>query len=614
MARKLKLLPPNSESGTAKQDAAIYRLSEDVLALIFYELLWSRAPHQRCTSPPVLPLSHVCQLWRRASINNKRLWSYIPLFSPELATLFLKRSYPIDVSVFILSGYRENDDRYSSAITEVLSHPGRIRSLVNWAWGSSGMWTASTCTPDDLAPLSPLEVLGIYRTQVDHSTLAQLATCTHLRSLTLSAMHYIDFAKPIACAALTDLCLCSCSIGLSSFHILMISTPALQKLALFRTGFMIDGPTTNTRDVALPPILTDVYLVGSIWFIFGFLQKFSISNDTNINAHFVDVAELGFKPPHDAGPADPSISTAAWIAHQSARITRAEDLMHSMDHESAGFNRLLSSFHSDVSLVISSHSDDSIELLFVSRVIDVLGLTSTHAPVSLSFYYPSIETMASITYNCLCDMQMPKSVLEFCLQSSLRMPVLESILLYLIHLCESQNPPAKRLEIRGSEARLHCETLNETIVLLSEVWPDLCIEKVEEPSTDEDDDESSSDTGEATTESGDSEDMQWEGKSLTSADDEGEVSGESDDEEDAHHAFVSHDMYAGEEEDERRFHVSSDDEEFDDNEDDDEDEEASSEVCFGDGGLLSRDEGQDTYTEDGSGEEMGQDEAEMADE
>ncbi|KZV65558.1 hypothetical protein PENSPDRAFT_756434 [Peniophora sp. CONT] len=166
----------STDSSLLDGDGVACRLSEDILSLVFYELLWSRAPHQRCKHPPVLPLSQVSTIWRRAAITHKRLWSYIPMSSPEIAALFLERSKPIDVFVYAPIKRNANKDSHQAALHELMHHSTRIRVLTSWLWDNPfNLW--QSLAQYNLAESPALELLGFCLARLNPASIALLSIC-----------------------------------------------------------------------------------------------------------------------------------------------------------------------------------------------------------------------------------------------------------------------------------------------------------------------------------------------------------------------------------------------------------------------------------------------------
>ncbi|KZV65550.1 hypothetical protein PENSPDRAFT_128990 [Peniophora sp. CONT] len=468
---------------TTEQTPAMHILPEDALALVFYEILWSLAPYQRCLSPPVLSPSHVCRLWRRAAVVNKRLWTYIPTCSPELASLFLERSQPIDVAVYLTWEFCSSTYHHHAVYKEIMRHIGRIRLLVNWGWEDPGH------TPSDFTDAPALEVLGTHRRNLAQSTLAQLTSYTHLRSLTLSHVEDMIFTKPLVCPSITSVCLYHSTLNSSAFHNFMLSVPCLQDLLLFRSAFDDEGQS-QTSVINIPPLLRRVQIVGSNSSILHLLDIFLLPSRTALSAHFIDDMDNEHNDLKDLGPPSPDMPVTIWITHHNGKTRMPAPRMVLMPHEMNGFSRLLASLdENDTLFIISSPSLESLEFFFQDQGMGDFEQRQARAPISLTIYHSSPHFMAGLVHLCLYSLvRIPKHVTELRLEGSLRMRVLRSILTFLATSSGNTNMPAlKRLHIRGSEARLHHRSLSHLLAAVKEAWPELEINSaVEHPVSDED--------------------------------------------------------------------------------------------------------------------------------
>ena len=205
--------------------------------MIFYELLWFCAPHQRGDPSPILPLSHVCRLWRGVAISNKRLWSYIPLSSPELAAVFLGRSAPIEVSVYIPQDDRIDLERRQAAIGVIIRRRARVRTLMHWVPGPPYWIPETKHIYQDFAESSTLETLGVSLIDLEQSTIARFSRCSNLRSLILNHIYGIRVLEPVRCTSVSSLHLYQVHIDVHCFQKLLLCVPALESLALIQSNF-----------------------------------------------------------------------------------------------------------------------------------------------------------------------------------------------------------------------------------------------------------------------------------------------------------------------------------------------------------------------------------------
>ncbi|KZV65549.1 hypothetical protein PENSPDRAFT_655681 [Peniophora sp. CONT] len=460
---------PVPEIGTASNQAPACPLPEDTLALVFFELLWSCAPYQRHAPPPVLSPSHVCRLWRRAAIANKRLWSYIPLSSPEFAALFMRRSYPIDVSVYIPQNRLKSSERRRAAVEEITRYPARIRVLVSWAWGITfGSWQGHA--PHNFADSPKIEVLGLYKTDIDTSAIVQLSTCVKLRSLTLSQRCCINFAEPVALPNITSLCIHEYNFDLPSFQKLLHCLPALEVLVLYRAEFYRQDPDTSSP--SLPSSLNTLHLASSSTFIMHFLGVFSIPDRTSVAVHFLDGMAFNHHKLEDPGPPAPDMPILSRIFHQGGRT---EQTLPWMTPEVEGLDRVMASFQGDTLLTFRPHGKRSVEVHLEDRPLaQCTQETSTRAPCSIYFHHPDAECMSMVIELCLLQLDTSK-LCEIYLEDNLRTLVVESILNHLTQ-CAAQTgslPSLKRLHICISKKRLDRRTLGNDLTALAAAWPTL---------------------------------------------------------------------------------------------------------------------------------------------
>ncbi|VDB92304.1 unnamed protein product [Peniophora sp. CBMAI 1063] len=440
-------------------------LPEDILDLVFHELSSSIPPHQRHASPPVLLPSHVSRIWRQAAVADKRLWLDIPLSSPELAGLFLQRSEPIGVAVYVPHDYRVGSPRRQSAIDEILRHPARIRILKYWVWDESTelpMVLLHSQDHHNFEDSPDIEVIGLWSTDIDDSTVAQLSSRDKLHSLTLSGRCSLDIAVPRTLAHLTSMCLYGHTIYLDAFQNLMLCVPGLHHLVLHRATFRQTNADAGTYH--LPPTLRTLKVAGRTPFIMHFLSLMKMPDTTRITVYPVDDMDLQYHLLEDPGPPGPDMATLSWLSVQSART---EYFLHAWP---GSFLAVLGLFPHEKRLILRPHGRGCIEIIVEGRLPP--GQASTHAPFSLMLIHPDIGPMNRMLFTCLALLVTLSGWQEIRLEEGILAVLVEFVIEFITRGSRLQSLAfMRRLEFSLSDARLRRAPLSKNLAKLGSEWP-----------------------------------------------------------------------------------------------------------------------------------------------
>lgn len=443
-------------------------LPEDILDLVFHELLSSIPPHQRHASPPVLSPSHVSRTWRQAAVADKRLWLDIPLSSPELAALFLHRSDPISVSVYVPHDYRASARR-QLAVDEILRHPARIRILKYWLWNESTELPTLLPHSQDRHNFedSPgIEVIGLWSTEINDSTITQLSSCDKLHSLTLSGRCSLDIAVPRTLAHLTSICLYGHTIYFGAFQNLMLCVPGLQHLVLHRAIFR--QTNADAGSYPLPPTLRTLKVTGRTLRIMHFLSLIKIPNSTRITVYPVDNMNLQYHLLEDPGPPSPYMATLSWLSLQRAET---EYLLYAWPWS---FLAVLELFPHQKCIILRPHGRGCIEIIVEGRLPP--GQASTHAPFSFMLLHPDIVPMGRMLFTCLSFLLTLGGWQEIRLEEGIQAVLVEFVIEFIARGSQWENlASVRRLEFSLSDARLRCAPLSDNLARLSSEWPGLQI-------------------------------------------------------------------------------------------------------------------------------------------
>ncbi|KAJ8516702.1 hypothetical protein ONZ45_g6016 [Pleurotus djamor] len=125
--------PRSTSTPTPSQSAAIFKLPEDVLSLIF---LCGKSDYAQIQDHVgIVSLKHgrvlasVCQHWRRVAFNTVQLWSNITLANPRYAALLVERTKEVPLGVFCILPIPKPAEIWDAASKLVPKCADRIQNL-----------------------------------------------------------------------------------------------------------------------------------------------------------------------------------------------------------------------------------------------------------------------------------------------------------------------------------------------------------------------------------------------------------------------------------------------------------------------------------------------------
>ncbi|KAJ8507411.1 hypothetical protein ONZ45_g10220 [Pleurotus djamor] len=193
--------PRSTSTPTPSQSAAIFKLPEDVLSLIF---LCGKSDYAQIQDHAgIVSLKHgrvlasVCQHWRRVAFNTVQLWSNITLANPRYAALLVERTKEAPLGVFCILPIPKPAEIWDAASKLVPKCADRIQNLrlfVHERDADEPFW-ALFSRPQALQRLSvvggPLLEAGA------HHVLSKTIPLDKMTSLCLLTLHNISLEQDI---------------------------------------------------------------------------------------------------------------------------------------------------------------------------------------------------------------------------------------------------------------------------------------------------------------------------------------------------------------------------------------------------------------------------------